>query len=451
MGRRPLLALVLVVAVLAVPSCGAAAVAAAGSAGGSSPAVAAAGENSAPGRATAAANPAVQDGSFERSVVRIRVTAEGDGVWTFRYERPLETDDEREAFESFAAEFRENETDRYRAFTEDARELVADGEGVADREMRAGNFSRDAFVRSSLGNDIGVVELSFTWSGFAAIDGNRVVVGDVFEGGIYIGPDQELVVEPGEGLAFASVDPPATRSNPDSLADSDTVTWSGERQFTDRRPRVVLQPASAVETTSETDGGTADGTGGAPATGTPATGAGEPWSDRLPLLAVLLAVLSLLAGAGLIASRSAGRGLPGPIGNGSSDDGGSGGSNGVAENTSGAASDPGGEADAEAGDGAALDEEIAAGAAAATTEPSVPDEELLSDEDRVVQLLRENGGRMKQHRIVDETGWSKSKVSVLLSEMEEAGTVSKLRVGRENVVSLDGFEPSAAGSPFDEE
>ncbi len=58
---------------------------------------------------------------------------------------------------------------------------------------------------------------------------------------------------------------------------------------------------------------------------------------------------------------------------------------------------------------------------------------------------------MKQHRIVDETGWSKSKVSVLLSEMEEEGTVSKLRVGRENVVSLDGFEPPAAGSPFDEE
>ncbi|WP_426962982.1 helix-turn-helix transcriptional regulator [Haloparvum alkalitolerans] len=443
MGRRPLLAIALVVAVFAASGCGAAAVAAAGSAGGSSPVAAAAGERPALGDSTAPVSAAAQDGSFERSVVRIRVTAEGDGVWTFRYERPLETDDEREAFESFAAEFRENETDRYRAFTEDARGLVADGEGVVDREMSAGNFSRDAFVRSSLGNDIGVVELSFTWSGFAAVDGDRVVVGDVFEGGIYVGPDQELVVEPGEGLAFASVDPQATQSNPDSLTDSDTVTWSGERQFTDRRPRVVLRPAAAMETTDGTDGGTVGGTGSAPATGSPVTGEDGPWSDRLPLLAALLGVLAVLSGAGLLASRSAGSGLPGPIGSGSGDHG--------AGNTADAANGADDGADAGAGDEGATGGEAAASGAAATAEPSVPDEELLSDEDRVVRLLRENGGRMKQHRIVDETGWSKSKVSVLLSEMEEEGAVSKLRVGRENVVSLDGSEPSAAGSPFDEE
>ena len=80
---------------------------------------------------------------------------------------------------------------------------------------------------------------------------------------------------------------------------------------------------------------------------------------------------------------------------------------------------------------------------------SIDDEELLSDEDRVVALIRENGGRMKQVDIVDETGWSKSKVSMLLSEMESDGTISKLRVGRENIISLDGHEPEAARSPFE--
>ena len=78
-------------------------------------------------------------------------------------------------------------------------------------------------------------------------------------------------------------------------------------------------------------------------------------------------------------------------------------------------------------------------------------QELLSDEDRVVNLLEENGGRMKQVRIVDETEWSKSKVSMLLSDMEEEGQISKLRVGRENIISLAGEEPEAAGSPFDDE
>jgi len=98
----------------------------------------------------------------------------------------------------------------------------------------------------------------------------------------------------------------------------------------------------------------------------------------------------------------------------------------------------------------------AGGAAAAeadsatASEPSVSDEELLTDEARVKKLLDENGGRMKQVNIVDETGWSKSKVSMLLSEMEDDGEISKLRVGRENIISLEGHEPDAAGSPLEE-
>jgi predicted transcriptional regulator len=57
---------------------------------------------------------------------------------------------------------------------------------------------------------------------------------------------------------------------------------------------------------------------------------------------------------------------------------------------------------------------------------------------------------MHQVDIVDETDWSKSKVSMLLWDMEDEGTISKLRVGRENIVSLAGHEPDAAGSPFED-
>jgi len=89
-----------------------------------------------------------------------------------------------------------------------------------------------------------------------------------------------------------------------------------------------------------------------------------------------------------------------------------------------------------------------------TVEPETAEktqQELLSDEDRVLQLLEEHGGRMKQVHIVEQTDWSKSKVSMLLSDMEEDGEISKLRVGRENIISLAGEEPEAAGSPFEEE
>lgn len=79
------------------------------------------------------------------------------------------------------------------------------------------------------------------------------------------------------------------------------------------------------------------------------------------------------------------------------------------------------------------------------------DIEEPSDEELVIELLESNGGRMKQGMIVDETNWSKSKVSMLLSEMEDDELISKLRVGRENIISLPGHEPDAVGSPFDDE
>ncbi|WP_331233592.1 helix-turn-helix transcriptional regulator [Natronorarus salvus] len=75
------------------------------------------------------------------------------------------------------------------------------------------------------------------------------------------------------------------------------------------------------------------------------------------------------------------------------------------------------------------------------------DPETPNDRERVLSLLERNDGRMRQVRIVDETDWSKSKTSVVLTGMEAEGLVSKLRVGRENIVSLAGREfDTAPGS-----
>jgi Uncharacterized membrane-associated protein/domain len=73
---------------------------------------------------------------------------------------------------------------------------------------------------------------------------------------------------------------------------------------------------------------------------------------------------------------------------------------------------------------------------------SEPDPELLADDERVERLLEQNDGRMKQAAIVEETGWSDAKVSQLLSSMADEGQVEKLRLGRENLISLpDDDEP----------
>lgn len=82
------------------------------------------------------------------------------------------------------------------------------------------------------------------------------------------------------------------------------------------------------------------------------------------------------------------------------------------------------------------------GEAFATTE-----EDFLTDRERIHRLIEENGGRMKQSEIVDAVDWSKAKVSRLLADLEDDGEITKLRLGRENLICLEGNEPTASKSP----
>ena len=75
--------------------------------------------------------------------------------------------------------------------------------------------------------------------------------------------------------------------------------------------------------------------------------------------------------------------------------------------------------------------------------------ELLPKDERVIALLEEREGRMPQADIVEETGWSKSTVSRVLTEMAEEDRVVKIDVGAGNVIALPEAVPSGVGSPFD--
>ncbi len=76
------------------------------------------------------------------------------------------------------------------------------------------------------------------------------------------------------------------------------------------------------------------------------------------------------------------------------------------------------------------------GGTSSAPETVTPDPELLTDEDRVRQLLLDSGGRRKQSEIAEALDWSKSKTSRVLSKMADEGTIEKLRLGRENVIDL---------------
>lgn len=342
---------------------------------------------------------------FERDHTEFNITVlqNGSARWTFVYKKNLANESEKDEFRTFAADFNENETQLYQNFRDRASQLARQGSNVTDREMSAGNFQKDAYVAElTTGSDQGIVEMSFTWQNFAATDGDRVVVGDVFRGGLYLGQEQWMYFRPGPGIQFGDdVRPVPDGNESDSVPDSAWILYRGERQFADGRPHVAFVPQ-----------GTSPGTNGGPGNGT------DP-SGGFGILPMAVLALLILLGLGVAFAYRRGSVFGGRAGDGGAD----------------AAAVGGGPGD---------------GGAGAASEPAVPDEELLSDEDRVLQLLDDHGGRMKQVNIVEETGWSKSKVSMLLSDMEDGDQISKLRVGRENIISLKGEEPDAAGSPFGE-
>ena len=83
-----------------------------------------------------------------------------------------------------------------------------------------------------------------------------------------------------------------------------------------------------------------------------------------------------------------------------------------------------------------------------TVDTPEDDDERTSDPERIRELVEENGGRMRQSEIVAEVEWSKAKVSRLLSDLESDEEITKLRIGRENLICLPGEEP-AASRPVD--
>jgi uncharacterized membrane protein len=66
--------------------------------------------------------------------------------------------------------------------------------------------------------------------------------------------------------------------------------------------------------------------------------------------------------------------------------------------------------------------------------PEIPYE--MEDEERVINLLKAAGGSLYQSKITKELGFSRSKTSKLLTEMENKGKLRRKRKGREKLVIL---------------
>ena len=342
--------------------------------------------------------------------IRIEPTPDGDARWTVSVRYALTGEMDRAAFDAVGDRFVDGEIGPEAALFEGfAREASRN----VDRTMRIEDVDREAVVHedpssfdvaSEETTAVGEFRLTFVWTEFLEEDGENLVLGDALttpDGGTWL-----LSLEAGQTLEVATPEGytvTGTSDAPDRLSNN-AVIVEGPRVFGEgERVAVVYAPAAA-----------------------------PPWT----MLAAAIVVAAVLIAGSIVGYRRVGGDAPDvaddPV------------SENAVDSDGGAPADRGDRRD---GDGAA-GAGSAAGAGDTAAGADTADRSLLSDEERVERLLEDNGGRMRQADIVSETGWSDAKVSQLLSAMADSGRVEKLRLGRENLISVrdeDGDTDTEAG------
>lgn len=191
---------------------------------------------------TMLASAAVTSGAIEDypTTYKIEVHEDRSAVWTVEYRSSLDTAEEENIFQQYISEF-ENLKDNYiENFSTKMTSLVQSASVVTGRSMQAKNFDVSVSTLTTATGKFGVIKYQFEWTNFAKLEGANIIIGDVFEAGLFLFKDDALVVECPGGYAVESASP-----SPDETRELQLI-WYGQRDFGAGEPRIVLGKPSAV-------------------------------------------------------------------------------------------------------------------------------------------------------------------------------------------------------------
>ncbi|MFC4987102.1 helix-turn-helix transcriptional regulator [Saliphagus infecundisoli] len=318
---------------------------------------------------------------FDEVNVAIDLRGNGSAAWTIEYRYRLDDENATADWESLSENVSDRPGEYILMFRERNAGLVSDAENATDRNMSTSNYSVET-DESSSPQAYGYVRFTFEWSAFALVEVNRIEAGPALSG-FTMDERTQLAVSWPEEYENVTVQP-----EPDDQS-GNNVLWYGDetREFVEGEPYIELIA-----------------TGGEPVE------SGEQEEEGLPLTwmvgagALMVALVVLGAAVAVVWSRTR------------TDDGG-----GAAE------AEPAQPAPAPTPDDG--DEPVESA--------SAPPPELLSNEERVLGLLEDHGGRIKQQEVVTELDWTEAKTSQVVSGLREDGEIEVFRIGRENVLAVD--------------
>ncbi len=353
-----------------------------------------------------------------QSIITVDVNESGDAVWTMEKFFPLSQSDLGQ-WES-AIKTGQNMS-KYRNISEYEviiKSFQDSAINFSNRTMEVENFSITYDTRKTLSDGLGIIRYTFKWKNFSYNDSEKIFIGDAFPGNVLLlSPDNQLIIKIPEGYEATNATPEYDKKN------GNLLIWDGTlyNNFSNGEPFIVLsrQNLTVSSTGNEI----------------------ESWIAKWHILEIVIFFISIIAVAaffrlwkkkrsGTVSTAEMVSQMPKEMLHEISE---------IPEvwtKIVTSVQNEFGNESIEELEKAAREQRMKN----MGLNPNIPLSELakedLEDEEMVKQFLLRSGGQAYQTDIVEHSGLSKSKISMVLSKMKDDGMIIKIRKGKENLIRL---------------
>ncbi|MBS3760704.1 MAG: hypothetical protein KGY43_04445, partial [Halodesulfurarchaeum sp.] len=181
-----------------------------------------------------AATPAAATPTHDETTFVVEIQENGDAVWTVSTTYVLENQSDEQAFETVRSDHESGaDPSPDPALFEAAIDAVA---AETNRDMELTGINRSSTVRDGENVSYGVLRLSFTWTNFAVVTEDKVSVDAAFAGGWFgdLAANQTLLLEPPAEYRHL-------RANPSTDIVNGGLQWEGPQTFEANEPTVVFE------------------------------------------------------------------------------------------------------------------------------------------------------------------------------------------------------------------
>lgn len=290
--------------------------------------------------------------------------------------------------------------------------------GFSNRSMKVENFTISYDKNITISERLGIIRYSFVWKNFSYNDSGKIYIGDAIPGGVlFLSSGDQLIIRIPEGYNVTNVTPVFDKKNGNRLI------WFGTLygNFSSGEPFVELTPIDTTKIARP----------------------GNSYVSRLakwPILEIVLVFISIMAVLAFVRlwkkKRSGDVSTADMV------------TQVPREMLHEISEIPGawtkivqsvqrefGEESIEELEKAAREQRLRNNGLNDTLLSEFSNEDL-EDEEMIKQFILRSGGQAYQTDIVEHSGLSKSKISMVLSKMKDDGMIIKIRKGKENLIRL---------------